>query len=234
MQVIGAGFGRTGTESLKVALERLLDGKCYHMKEVIGNTRHLKMWDDFGQAGRTGMDWKALLADYEAGVDWPLCNYYKELMAVFPDAKVLLSVRDTGKWFDSYMLLVRFVDRIAKIGWLVPRFKRFTRMTDTAVWHIFDDRRDRANCIAVHERHIAEVKAHVPADRLLVFQVQEGWEPLCRFLGVDVPDEPFPHVNSREELQRTVSNRITGEVFKSVVTAALIAAAVIAGIYFLG
>lgn len=236
MKVIGAGFGRTGTESMKVALERLLGGRCYHMIEVIARPDHLKRWHGFARSGRAGMDWKTLFEDYEAGVDWPVCNYYRELMEVFPDARVVLTVRDPETWFDSFTVLVRINDIYAKLGMVIPMFRRFTTMTDKAVWHIFGDRRDRhdrSRCVEVFKRHIEEVRAHVPPERLLVFDVREGWEPLCAFLGAAVPDEPFPHVNSRQDIERFFKKHVAIEVLKALSVAVLIAAALGAGAYLL-
>jgi len=173
------------------------------MKEVLARPDHLKRWEAFARTGRRGMDWRTLLDGYVASVDWPLCNYYDELLAAFPDAKVILSVREADPWFDSFPLLVRVNDLFNRFAFLVPTFRRFRALTDGAVWHIFRDRRDRAACIAVFDRHIEEVKARVPPERLLVYRVQEGWAPLCAFLDRPVPDAPFPHVNSGAALKRS-------------------------------
>lgn len=224
MKIIGAGFGRTGTESTAEALEILLGGKCYHMNEVRAHPEHLERWYAFGRAGRTGMDWKALLTGYEAAVDWPICNYYRELMAAFPEAKVLLTDRDAEKWYDSFMNLVRVNAVVSRLRFLVPKFQKFATMIDTAVWHIFPDRYDRAQCIAVYKRHVEEVKRTVPPERLLVFRVQEGWEPLCRFLGVPVPDRPFPHRNTGEQFRRMFRRELALEILRSPATLAAVLA----------
>lgn len=231
MKVIGAGFGRTGTESTKAALERLTGAPCYHMNEVLGRPGHLDRWLAFGRAGRRGMDWTALLDGYEAAVDWPIGNYYRELMDVFPDAKVLLNDRDPDKWFDSYLNLVR-IHRIGKaVRFLVPKFARFTEMVETAVWHDFPkDLTDRDACIAVYKRHTDEVKRTVPPERLLVFRVQDGWGPLCAFLGVPVPDEPFPHSNTGGDFRRINDRRVLREILKSPWTWAA-GAALAGGVY---
>lgn len=209
MKVIGAGFGRTGTDSIRHALEFLLDGRCYHMKELATRHDHGERWSDF-VAGR-GMDWAALFEDYEATVDWPGANYYAEIMAAFPEAKVLLSVRDPESWFDSFQELVR-VMKVISVFSFIPRLRLMKRLHDVAVWREFEDLEDRAKCIEVFERHIEAVKAHVPEERLLVFRVQEGWDPLCEFLNVDVPKVPFPHVNSRGDIQRFAYGRVAREI----------------------
>ncbi|MEZ4384989.1 MAG: sulfotransferase [Nannocystaceae bacterium] len=201
MELIGAGYGRTGTDSLKEALELLLGGRCYHMKEVLADEAHLDRWVAFGERGRQGMDWEALFADFTACVDWPAAAYYKEIMAAFPDAKVLLSVRDPERWYDSFQVLVRISRTFGRLRF-VPKFRKFTRMVETVVWHDLRDPTDRAASIADFNAHIAAVKAHVPPERLLVFDVRDGWGPLCEFLGVPVPSVPFPHKNRRGDVQR--------------------------------
>lgn len=225
MKVIGAGFGRTGTDSLKEALELLLGGRCYHMKEVIDAPDHVQRWYEFGRRGRVDMDWHALLADYVAAVDWPVANYYRELMAAFPDAKVILTVRDPDRWFDSFQVLVRLTAAMRWVA-LLPKFRRFARMVDTAVWHIFDERTSRAHAIDVFNRHNEEVKKHVPKDRLLVFDVRDGWAPLCEPLGVPAPDIPFPHNNTRGEVQRFTWGRVARDLVRAlgwILIAALLA-----------
>lgn len=201
MKLIGAGYGRTGTDSLKEALELLLGGRCYHMKEVLADDAHLDRWVEFGAKGRQGMDWRALFADFDATVDWPAANYYRELMAVYPDAKVLLSVRDPDRWFDSLQALVRISRAFRRLRF-VPKFGKFTRMIDTVVWPHLKDPSDRQECVADFKAHIEAVKADVPPEKLLIFDVREGWAPLCEFLGVPIPDVPFPHKNRRGDVQR--------------------------------
>ncbi|MEZ4619893.1 MAG: sulfotransferase [Caldilineaceae bacterium] len=216
MQVIGAGFGRTGTESTQAALEKLLGGKCYHMKEVLNRREHLQAWTDFAERGCTGMDWHWLMQDYVAGVDWPICNYYRELMEAFPDAKVLLTFREPEKWYASLQTLIRITTMTRRLAVLVPMFRRMQILVEKATWHIFPDIHDKESAIAVYNHHVAAVQAHVPPERLLVFQVQEGWEPLCTFLGVPVPDEPFPHMNKRGDTQKFAQRMVTGQLLQRV------------------
>ncbi|MCB9703787.1 MAG: sulfotransferase family protein [Myxococcales bacterium] len=233
MKVIGAGYGRTGTDSLKEAIELLLGGRCYHMKEVLGRPEHLDRWVEFGARGRQGMDWEALFADYVACVDWPAANYYREIMAAFPDAKVLLSVRDPERWYDSLQVLVRISGAFGRLSF-IPKFRKFKQMIAQVVWHVFPDVRDRRSTIEVYERHVAEVKAAVPAERLLVFDVRAGWGPLCAFLGVPVPDVPFPHRNTRGEIERFARRNMLREVMASVgwiIVAGLVLAIIIALVF---
>ncbi len=206
LRLIGAGFGRTGTASLKAALEQLGYGPCHHMQEVFGHPEHVRLW----QAAVDGkpVDWDALLGGYQATVDWPGCTFYKELMVRYPDAKVLLNVRDPEAWYKS---ATDTIYRRSRMGFpkslvplFMPRLRRFIRMVDTLIWRkTFDNRfADKAYALSVFENHIAEVKRTVPEDKLLVYEVKQGWEPLCAFLGVPVPDVPFPRLNDSAAFQR--------------------------------
>ena len=211
IKVIGAGFGRTGTASLKGALEELGFGKCYHMQEVFAHPQHVPVW----QAAADGqkVDWDALFEGFEATVDWPGCTFYKELMEHYPDAKVLLSVRDPDAWYKSasetiYQMSQRGFPASLVLRF-VPRLRRFVKMVTRLIWQdTFHDRfSDRAYAISVFNEHIAEVKRTVPPEKLLVFEVKEGWEPLCRFLEVPVPDKPFPRLNDSAAFRQQASLR---------------------------
>jgi hypothetical protein len=213
VKVIGAGFGRTGTWSLKAALEELGFGPCYHMTEVFAHPGHADFW--LSAWRKEPVDWEGVLGGYEATVDWPACTFYEELMERNPDAKVILSVRDPERWYESvrntiYELSV-IIPRhpIYRIGYkLVSIFVfRGSGNLDLAgeiIWQgTFDGRfEDKDYAIEVFERHNAEVQRRVPEDRLLVFDVKSGWEPLCEFLRVDVPDEPFPRTNDTADMRR--------------------------------
>jgi Sulfotransferase domain len=210
MQVIGAGFGRTGTMSMQAALE-LLGYRSYHMKEITEAPGHLQAWHEF-VSGRARMDWKTLFESYEATVDFPACIYYRELLQEFPDAKVILNVRDPQRWYQSFLTLQETTDRF-RVFRFVPRARRFLNFVDLLLGKVFFDRpRDRDHCIAVFNRHNQEVQEYVPRERLLVFRVQEGWEPLCKFLGCKVPEGiPFPHLNEgKETLEALVRERLYG------------------------
>jgi sulfotransferase family protein len=191
LKVVGAGVGRTGTLSLKVALEKLLGAPCYHMVEVFGHPDHAPQWVS---AGRGQMpDWHALMKGYAAAVDWPAAAYWPELMEAFPDAIVLLSTRDSSEtWWNSAneTIFKRIPDAPPGVfkDMVTGMFQRFT-----------PEIRDKAKSIAAYERHNAQVRARVPKNRLVEYQPGQGWEPLCKALGVPVPNEPYPHTNSREE-----------------------------------
>jgi len=194
MKVIGAGLPRTGTASTKSALEMLLDGKSYHMKTLVDSEEPMVAWHHWLVEGGE-LDLEEITKGYVACVDSPLCFMYKELMELYPDAKVLLNVRDADRWFSSWNGLMKMVERVRFARFLNKRIKMFLEFLDVMrpKYNLVGSEADH---LAQFERHNAEVRAHVPADRLLEFNVKEGWEPLCEFLEVPVPDRPFPHLNS--------------------------------------
>lgn len=205
MRVIGSGFGRTGTLSTKHALEELGFAPCYHMEEVFRNPlTHVPVWADH-LAGRP-VDWARHFSPYEAAVDFPASIVYRDLMDVFPEAKVLHTVRDPDRWYDSTRETI-YLARDLWPGWMraaVPPVRDLSRVIDGMIWDgLFEGRfEDRAWAIDRYEQWTDEVIATVPADRLLVFDVREGWGPLCEFLGVLEPAGPFPNVNDRDTMLR--------------------------------
>ena len=197
LQVIGAGLGRTGTASLKVALEQLLGGRCYHMSEAFGNPANPPLWLD---ASRGRADWDRIFEGYVAAVDYPACGFWRQLVDHYPEAKVILSLRDPEKWFESTRETI-FGDRIRALTAMTPDEDFF----QACVYRDFVGHfGDRAFIADYFNRHVEAVKAQIPADRLLVYEVGEGWEPLCRFLGVPEPDEDFPHVNVRADFEAMI------------------------------
>jgi hypothetical protein len=189
LQVIGAGFGRTGTASMREALVRLGFGPCDHMVENFDHQERFALWDEAMRHKTAGepIDWKPLLTGFRAIVDWPGAYFWKELTSAHPEAKVILTVRDPERWFDS---ISATIFTLQDDQW--PEGPRDIIYTRT-----FGDRlTDRAHCQSVFAQHVAAVQETIAPDRLLVFDVKAGWEPLCAFLDVPVPeDEPFPHVN---------------------------------------
>lgn len=198
LQVIGAGFGRTGTMSLKLALEQLGFDKCYHMLEVFEHPEHIPVW----AAAHRGeaIDWNALYQGYRAAVDWPACNLWREQLAAFPDAKVILSTRDPQSWYESVMNTI-YPSSTAAANSDEPGVREFGQWAVEIIWNrIFDGRMDdRDHVLAVYRQHVESVIAEAPADRLLVFEAAEGWAPLCGFLGVQQPDTDYPRTNTTEE-----------------------------------
>jgi hypothetical protein len=215
VKVIGAGFGRTGTMSLKAALEELGFGPCYHMIEVFEHPEHVGFWEAAWRG--EPVDWDGFLGRYEATVDWPACTFYEELLQRHPDAKVLLSVRDPERWYDSTRATIYEISKItagsrlsraifAFVGLFVPGVFQIGRMGNEIIWQgTFDGKfEDRSYAIKVFKRHNEEVRRRVPRDRLLVYEVKEGWGPLCEFLGVEEPDKPFPSLNDAAQMRRRI------------------------------
>ncbi len=189
--------------SLAAALEQLGFDPCYHMLEVIKHPSHIKVW----QAAADGqkIDWKQFLGQYKAGLDYPLSAFYKELIEVFPEAKVILTVRDPEDWYESTRETI--YRGAALPDWLMkmlPPFRGMKQMVQSTIWgRIFDGRfEDRQHAIGVFKDHIEEVKRTMPKEKLLIYSVSESWDPLCAFLDVPVPKKPFPHINDRKTTQR--------------------------------
>ena len=193
--LIGAGFGRTGTASLKIALEKLGLAPCYHMLEVFSHPDHAPLWH--AAASDPRIAWEGPLAGYSATVDWPGCYFWRELAERYPDAKVLLSVREPGSWYRSVRDTI-YQPLTDPPGVMPPGWREMTR--DLILEGTFGGRLDdRDHAISVFERHNEAVKRAIAPRRLLVYEASEGWEPLCRFLGRPVPAEPFPRVNTTDE-----------------------------------
>ncbi len=207
IKVIGAGFGRTGTLSLKAALETLGFGPCYHMQEIVPfRPLRAKTWYEASR-GQT-VDWKKVFSGYQATVDWPASYFYRDLTNAYPNAKVILTVRDPERWYRSaHDTIYRSAQSFSAWQWYVPITRYVPMMLHDVIWEgTFHGRfDDKTHALAVFNRHIEEVKRLVPPDRLLVYHVGEGWEPLCRFLGVPVPaGEAFPHLNDTARFQRFI------------------------------
>ncbi|MHB8637751.1 MAG: sulfotransferase family protein [Fimbriimonadaceae bacterium] len=196
LKVVGAGLGRTGTHSLKLAMEKLLGAPCYHMVEVFEHPEHVPVWH--AAARGEAVDWNALMNGYAAAVDWPASAFWPELSQAFPEALIVLSVRDVEAWWRSTQNTI--FNEIEN-----PRFAQMKDWLDMVV-AMFEARfttelHNHDACVAAFERHNAEVIERAPANRLLVWQATEGWAPLCSALGLPVPDEPFPLTNTTEEFR---------------------------------
>ncbi len=204
MKLIGAGLPRTGTLTQKVALEMLGIGPCYHMVNVLANLELVGQWR---AAYEGNANWNEIFDGFQSTVDWPGGFYYRELLEAYPDAKVLLSVRDAERWersmretvwgiYHGDLLITHLSRATAKLN---PAWARYLELMTDMLWEkrgtLADLHTERDGLIAAFERHNEQVKRTVPADQLLVWDVAEGWEPLCDFLEVDVPDTPLPHLN---------------------------------------
>jgi hypothetical protein len=190
LSVIGAGFGRTGTESMKLALEALGLGPCHHMHEVHSDPEQIKLWREIARGEPA--DWEAAFAGYNSAVDWPSAYFWRELANAFPEAKVILTVRSAESWHASmektiFHSLRNSTDRDS-VGIRLVAERVFGGRLD-----------DPAHAMAIYEHNNREVQAVIPPERLLVHHLGDGWEPLCRFLGRPVPDMPYPRSNSAAE-----------------------------------
>ena len=196
LAVIGAGYGRTGTLSLKAALEERGFAKCHHMIEVLHDPAQVEAW--MAAARGEPANWDTLFSGYRASVDWPSCHFYRELAVHYPQARVVLTVRDPREWYESMNATTLRVIRRS----MAEHPDRPSLGTELVVKGAFGGDIDSlAHAIEIFEAHTAEVIATIPAQRLLVFDVRQGWEPLCDFLQRDVPAAPFPRVNSRDEFE---------------------------------
>jgi hypothetical protein len=205
LQVIGAGFGRTGTASMKRALEILGYVKCHHMEEVMKSRAQMGYWGDVAEG--KPVDWDSVFEGYEASVDFPSSAYYRELAEAYPDAKVVLTVRSPESWYTSARATIYEIGLVFP-NWLrlFPHIRRFRQSIATLIWeNIFDGKfEDEAHARMVFERHNDEVQKAIPEERLLVMEAREGWAPLCAFLGKEKPDEPFPYVNDTPQFLRQI------------------------------
>jgi hypothetical protein len=197
--------------SVKAALERLGFGPCYHGMEALRRSTDGEHWLAAYDAGGE-FDWPVIFEGYRATLDWPTIYFWERLAGAYPHAKILLTDRDPESWWESHVRMFRvgteFDRRLTHEQRRWAKESGFARM-QTALATIapatFDGRVfDKAHCLRVFEQHNERVRRTVPAERLLVYRVQDGWEPLCRFLGVDVPDEPFPHVNVGDNLLHNI------------------------------
>ena len=209
LQIIGAGFGRTGTSSLKVALEQLSFAPCYHMLEVTVRREHCALWLAADRGER--IDWERIFAGYAAAVDWPACVFWRQLVAEYPEARVILTVRDAASWYAS------FRDTILASAESLPP------VTSPSIHALYELSRelilrrtfrgaanDERRAIEALEAHNAEVIAAVEPRRLLIYDIADGWAPLCAFLGVSVPAASFPRVNLRTEFSAELRTRTSG------------------------
>lgn len=205
MDVIGAGFGRTGTLSLKAALERLGFGPCEHFLPLIEDGERATLWLRAAEGDRESL--RRVTAGVRSTVDWPGAYFWRELIELYPEAKVVLTVRDPERWYQSAEQTIYRAASSHRSGDGPP--PPFALMGTATVWEgTFKGRfADREYAMDVMRQHNEAVRREVPADRLLEFEVKQGWRPLCEFLGADVPEEEFPHVNDTRQFQQRLADR---------------------------
>ncbi len=223
VQVIGAGFPRTGTTTLKKSLEILGYSKTYHMKELLVNPWYLKYWTSLRETGST--QWEELYDGYQASVDFPCYPWYKEHLLQYPNAKVILTVRDFESWYESVLKTVytagpqsagEKVKMLLKMS-VNARVRRVVKCIKFFKSCFFGDQfqdrfSDKEYVRSVWEQHIADVKAHVSEEQLLIYNVRQGWEPLCEFLDLPIPKEDLPHLNKKENFRKMMPELMKGNM----------------------
>lgn len=205
LKVIGAGFGRTGTLSLKYALEQIGFGPCYHMIETRAHPEHDALW--LALARGQSDDWHGILDGYAASVDWPAIMIWKELATAYPDAKVILTLRDPERWYESaaktiFARMREFADAMTcnDAASIDPARRVHMQMVNAVVVDkAFGGDLGRDHAIEVFNAHNDEVRRTIPPERLLVYESGQGWGPLCEFLGVPVPETAYPRVNTADD-----------------------------------
>lgn len=221
LKIIGTGVGRTGTHSLKLALEQLGFNKCYHMEELFRHPEQL-IYFEKAEKGES-VDWDELFKGYASAVDYPVARYYKQLITAYPQAKIIHTTRDAEAWYNSaietifwatkpsfgriFKMMIRmpFSSNVRK---RLPVLKYDGEMIDTIFGKNLKDKQEiirRFN--AINE----ETLNFIPKDRSLVYEVKTGWEPLCNFLNVPIPDTPFPRSNTRDDFRKNVSQIASGK-----------------------
>jgi hypothetical protein len=240
LKIIGAGFGRTGTMSTYTALNEL-GYPCYHMAEVIlnkENKTHLDFWNRVANdpAGKQH-NWDEVFEEYTAAVDNPSCCVWRELLEAYPDAKVLLTLHPRGAeaWYESTIDTIYFTENLWQFKVLklfTPFGKKMGNMSSKLIWQRSHKgtMNDKVAAIARYHEHVEEIKAAVPPERLLIFKVDQGWEPLCKFLDVEVPKSEFPNVNDRAEVKKTIAD-ITKGAYVFLTIGALALVGVIYGLF---
>ena len=204
-------MGRTGTLSLKLALEKLGYGPCYHMEDLLKQLEDIRYWEGIKARGDT--DWERLFGSYQSAVDFPVVACYQQLLKKYPDARVILTLRDEDDWYETASRAILKVQpglaekiRIALKLPFSPRLRKLMRVFRMSgqFWqeHVGPRYKERGPAIAFYRQWNEQIRKEIPSGKLLEYEVKEGWQPLCEFLGVEVPNEPFPRANSRQEFQQ--------------------------------
>jgi len=208
VKIIGAGLGRTGTHSLKIALEFLFQGACYHMMELFQRPDDIQYWQSAADGKK--IDWQEFMSPWVATVDWPGAPLFDQMAAAFPDALVLLSTRDSETWFKSCN---DTIFQLLKAGQSKGRTEPLTKLmaTELKQW-LTTDLSDKNKVISAYEIHNQRVRESVEPGRLIEWSPEDGWLPICSKLNLTVPEIDFPHLNATQDFQATMSAAMEGRV----------------------
>jgi len=202
LRVIGAGLGRTGTLSLKLALEILGLKRCCHMFELVEFYDRVPYWVQAGRGEK--VDWDKAFKGFDSTVDWPAAPFFRQLADYYPEAKVVLTVRDPDEWFASAASTIAPIMIEMSLQKSLPHGEMMSQ-----IMNVFGGNfNSSVHCISVYKKHNEEVKRTIPPDRLLVMEVAEGWKPLCEFLRLPIPDAPFPKINNRHEFREIANDHL--------------------------
>jgi hypothetical protein len=202
INIIGVGVGRTGTYSLRLGINQLGFGPCHHMEEVLKNMDvQVSLWSE---AVKGNANWDAIYDGYNSAVDWPTAGFYRELIKKYPTAKFILTERSPESWAESFgSTIYKLVEGRNEAP---EKMHKWLNMVNEVLTKTgFPDGLDKDGLIKGFIAHGKAVREVIPEEQLLVFQVKEGWEPLCNFLNVSVPKDPFPRTNNREEFWELVN-----------------------------
>ncbi len=208
LSIIGSGFGRTGTMSLKAALNKLGFGPCHHMDEVIANPDQLPAWR---QALRGGdVDWEMAFDGYSSAVDWPAAHYWEQLADTFPKAKIIHTTRAPEQWWASFSSTVGKVIGMKGTSDGAEQIRNAPELINEMIAKqtFGSSHDDKSAALQAFEKRDADVRSYPAQERILIFDVTEGWKPLCAFLSVPIPNEPFPHSNSREDFWALIKSKL--------------------------
>ena len=212
LKIVGAAFGRTGTKSIKIALEKLGFGPCHHMFELHNNPDQIALWRAVARGEKSC--WDKIFTDYQASIDWPSARYWRELAEHFENAKVLLTIRNEDSWFDSVQRTIYPIMRDHTSLQSSLRREQASVAHDIIVRQTFNGKmNDRSHAKRVYRNYIEDVRRTIKPERLLNYSVTEGWGSLCAFLDVPVPDEPFPFTNTTQQFldRRKRLERLSGD-----------------------
>lgn len=236
MKIIGAGYGRTGTLSTYTALNKL-GYKCYHMFEVLenpANKGHLDFWHRVAHA-EPGVqhDWLEVFEHYDATVDNPGCCVWRELVEKYPDAKVVLTLHPKGPegWYKSTINTIYKTEsmwQLKVMAFFIPKIRKMTQMCRKLIWNRSHKGTliHKEKAIVRYQQHIEEIKAGVPEEKLLIYSVDQGWGPLCEFLGKEAPETAFPKVNDTQEFQAFI-NKLTRAAYGLIGLSVLVVAGIV-------